>query len=134
MLDNIDSSSVRPEYKVKVYTKYLLNTIKFMLTVHDLTKTQRAHLDQCCTKLLKKWLGMPNRGATSAIIHSKQGLNIPLISQVYSECHAQAAAHCRLRADERVQTAMDACIAREKNLPEKVLWKCESSGNSTGCF
>ena len=77
MLNNIDMALIRPEYKLKIYTKYYLHAIKFMLSVHDLTKTQRSSLDNCSSKFIKKWLNMPQKGATLAIIYCEQGLNIP---------------------------------------------------------
>ncbi len=119
MLSNIDSSLVRGEYKLRVYTKYMLQSIRFLLTVHDLTKSQRDSLDSVTTKYIKKWLNIPSRGATSAILHSKQGLDIPLISQLYSECHALAVAHCQTKADERVQACMEATIRREQSYQRK---------------
>ncbi|XP_041466188.1 uncharacterized protein LOC121416780 [Lytechinus variegatus] len=117
-LNNIDSVCIRPEYKLKIYTKYFLYAIKFLLSVHDLTKTQRSSLDKCSSRFLKKWLNMP-QGATLAIVHCQQGMDIPTISQVYSECHAQTVAHCLIRADERVNAAMTACIAREESYSRK---------------
>ena len=101
MLLNVESSSIRPEYKLKIYEKYVLSSLRFILTVHDLTKTQLSKLDALGTKFFKKWLEMPSRGATSAIIHSPVGLNIPLLSSIYQESHALRIAHGLLRSDDR---------------------------------
>ena len=45
MLENVQSTLVRPELKLKIYEKYILSSVKFLLTVHDLTKTQLSKLD-----------------------------------------------------------------------------------------
>ena len=59
MLKNIESTNIRPEFKVRIYTQYAMSSIRFALTVHDLTSTQRKSLDSLTTRYLKSWLGMP---------------------------------------------------------------------------
>ena len=39
-LKRIDSLLVRSEYKVRMYADYLLNSYRFMFSVHDLTRSQ----------------------------------------------------------------------------------------------
>ena len=68
MLKNIESTNIRPEFKVRIYTQYAMSSIRFALTVHHLTSTQRKSLDSLTICYLKSWLGMPKCGATSAII------------------------------------------------------------------
>ena len=46
VLDNIDQSVIRDEYKVKVYSKYVIPAIHFKLTVHELTQTN-LHITGC---------------------------------------------------------------------------------------
>ena len=82
MLLNVESPSIRQEYKLKIYEKYVLSSLRFILTVHNLTKTQLSKLDALGTKFVKKWLEMPSRGATSAIIHSLVGLNPPVVQRM----------------------------------------------------
>ena len=54
-------------------------------------------------------------------------VNIPLISQVYSECHANSVAHCLNRADDRVMAAMNATITREESYRRKSYGNIESA-------
>ena len=68
MLNNIESTNIRPEFNVRIYTQYALSSIRFAINVHYLTSTQRKSLDSLTTRYLKSWLGMPRCGATSAII------------------------------------------------------------------
>ena len=42
-LENIDNTMVRAEYKVAIYTRYALPSLRYHLTVHTLHKT---HLDE----------------------------------------------------------------------------------------
>ena len=50
MLKNIESTHIRPEFKVRIYTQYAMSSIRFALTVHDLTSTQRKSLDSLTTR------------------------------------------------------------------------------------
>ena len=59
----------------KIYSEYLLPSKQFLLTVHQLTKTQLSNLDTLTDKHIKKWAGLP-RSATNALIHMKEGMNI----------------------------------------------------------
>ena len=44
-LKNLDSALVRNKYKVRIFSDYLLGACRFMLSIHDLTKTQITDLD-----------------------------------------------------------------------------------------
>ena len=52
-LVNIDNSKVRGEYKVRVYKDYLLHSLRFSLTFHDLPKTSLQELDMLTRRYLK---------------------------------------------------------------------------------
>ena len=58
-LKNIDSLLVRNEYKVRIYSEYLLGSYRFLFSVHDLSKTQIKALDDLSHGYLKDWLGLP---------------------------------------------------------------------------
>ena len=85
LLSHINSSLVRPEYKLKVYTSYALPSLRFHLTNHDLTKTQLSSLDALSTRFLN-WLSLPPC-ATTSVLYDPLSLNLNTISFVYSECH-----------------------------------------------
>ena len=60
-LENLDKTVVRPEYKVAVYSRYALPSLRYHLTVHTL---HQCHMvDQ---RFPKKWLGIPTRGCQNA--------------------------------------------------------------------
>ena len=56
-LKNLDSTLIRNEYKVRIHADYFLGASRFVLSVHDLTKTQIDILDSLAHSYLKKWLG-----------------------------------------------------------------------------
>ena len=80
LIENIDASLVRKEYKVATYSRYALPSLRYMLTVHDLKNTQLNDLDSKVTKYLKKWLNIPSHGAASAILYSHEGLKLHVFS------------------------------------------------------
>ena len=120
VIENIDASLVRKEYKVATYSRYALPSLRYMLTVHDLTNTQLNDLDSKVTKYLKKWLNIPSHGATSAILYSHDGLKLCFPSQLYKEAHVLAYASSRYKADEKVQSALDAKLSREGEWSRKM--------------
>ena len=83
-LKNLDSTLVRNEYKVRIYSEYLLGACRFVFSIHDLTKTQLTDLEQLTHSYLKRWLGLPC-GASWALVHDYHGLNIKSVDHLYKE-------------------------------------------------
>ena len=117
-LINIDESNIRPEYKLKIFSMYLLSAIRFKLSVHDITNSNLKKLDALCDRYCKTWLSMP-RSATPAILHSNVGLNIKSISQLYKECHAVNHATSRVKAGKHVNEALNSKLERESTWERK---------------
>jgi hypothetical protein len=55
-LENIKSCLVRDEHKVRIYKEYFLPANRFILLIHDLTKTDLKKLDDLTHRYLKSWL------------------------------------------------------------------------------
>ena len=70
-------------------------------------------------KHLKKWAGIPTRGATNLSIFHPQLMGIKSPSQTYFEGHAGNYLLCRLKADTNVQLALDSQLSREANWTRK---------------
>ncbi|XP_071491341.1 uncharacterized protein [Diadema antillarum] len=85
------------------------------LQVHTLQKTHLDKLDVMTDKYLKKWLGVPARGANIAIVHLPHGLNIPSLSDIYRQSQSLAFTRSRVKADSVVNQAIDSAIERESN-------------------
>ena len=118
-LTNIDNSLIRNEYKLRVYTDYFLPSMRFHLTVNDMTKTHLDNLDSLVRRYIKKWAGLPRPGTVS-FLHMPQGLNIKTVSDLYMECHALAHISSRIKADEAVNHCLDSRIQRESQWTHKI--------------
>ena len=57
-IQNIDSSQIRKEYKLHVYIDYVVPSLRFMLTVHEICDNQLQQLDHIHTNAIKSWLGL----------------------------------------------------------------------------
>ena len=124
-LQNLDQTHVRNEYKLAVLSRYLIPSLRFILTVHDLTKTTLKGLDSLCDKYAKKWAGIPRSG-TNIIIHCPRTLNIPSITHLYKESHALTHTSTRLKGDSIVNNIIDQKIAREGEWKRKTTSACSS--------
>ena len=107
-LQNLEKMAVRNEFKLEIYKIYVLPSLRFLLTVHDLPITHLKKLDAVADKYLKSWAGLP-KCATTAIIHLNTALDVKNISTLYKETHAST----RLQADDRVNQIIDNKLARE---------------------
>ena len=79
-IEKIGEAMVRNEFKLWMYTKYLLPSKRFLLTIHTLTDTQLKSLDTLTDKAIKSWAGLPP-SATNALIHMPEGLE-----RAYRKC------------------------------------------------
>ena len=117
-IENLQKTAIRNEFKIEIYQIYILPSIRFLLTVHDIPKTYLLQLDTMVNQYLKTWAGLP-RCATTAVLHLKTALNIKNISTLYTECHSVTHAATRLKGDDRVNVAIDNKIARELQYTRK---------------
>ena len=107
------------EFKLKIYTQYATPSMRYMLTVHELTDTQLEKLDHFHTNAIKRLLGLPSKGPTPVVIHSPDGLGIPRVSDTYLELHTLAYAQCMGKADNRVVHALKCKVDRESEWRRK---------------
>ena len=68
-MNNLDKTEIRNEYKLEIYQMYILPSIRFLLTVHDLPQTYLTKLDTAADQFLKRWAGLP-KCATYQTRHS----------------------------------------------------------------
>ena len=101
-----------------IYQKYFLPSIRFFLTVHEITETHLTMLDNMCNKSIRKWTGVPRSG-TNLVFHMQQGLGIHTIKALYEETHAINHTAMRLKGDKTVNAALDNAVARESLLVRK---------------
>ena len=118
-LKNIDHSPVRDEFKIAIFGRYFMPSMRFCLTVHELTKSNLALLDRRTDIHLKKWLGVPKHGANIALVHMHNGLNIPRVSDIYHTSHCLAYSRTRVMGDSTTNRALDLKIQRETSWTKK---------------
>ena len=112
-LQNIDNSSLRGEYKMKIYSRYALISMRYHLSVHDIHKTHLDKLDNVAKKYLKKWLNIPSHGASDISIFHPYLLGVKTPSQLYLEAHAGNYTIMRLKGDQTVNLTLDSRLERE---------------------
>ena len=112
-LTNLDKTLVRGKYKVAIYTRYILPSLQFHFTVHNIHQTHLDIMDHLAKKFLKSWLSFPKRGATDLGIFHPQLLGIKYPSQVYLECHMGNHISLQLSKDPLVREATACQLERE---------------------
>ena len=115
---NIDKAMVRNEFKLWIYSNYLLPSKRFMLTIHVLTETHLKLLNTLTDKAIKRWAGLPP-SATNALLHMQEGLGVKSISELYREVHTVSHTRTRLKGDAVVNSAINASIRRESDYTRK---------------
>ena len=81
--------------------------------MHSLHKCHLEELDLLAKKFLKKWLGVPARGATSEGIFSPLLLGVKPVSQTYLEGHISAYINSLLVANKDTKEALKCAEERE---------------------
>ena len=112
-LKNIDSCFLRGEYKLNIYSRYALISMRYHLSVHDLHTTHLTQLDSLARKYLKKWLHIPSHGASDIAIFHPYLLNIKTPSQLYQDGQAGNFTAMRIKGDSVVNHALDSRLQRE---------------------
>ena len=116
---NIESAPIRNEFKVAIYSRYCLPSMRFCLTVHELSKSNLTLLDRMSDQFIKKWLGVPKYGANTALVHMNNGLDIPRISDIYYVSHCLAYSRTRCKGDPITNKALDSKLLRESTWTKK---------------
>jgi hypothetical protein len=80
----IDKCLVCDEHKVRIYKEYFLPANCFILSIHDLTKTDLGKLYAFANRYLKSWIGMP-QGGSFLPVHSGLGMDVKSVSHLYKE-------------------------------------------------
>ena len=115
------------EYKVGIYSRYLLPSLRFHLSVHTIHQTHLDKLNHHAKKYLKSWLKFPTRGVTDISIFHPYMLGLKPPSHVYLEGHAGNYLNMRVRGYPVVQVTLDAAVAREEVWTRKSSTICECS-------
>jgi hypothetical protein len=104
-LQNIKSCLVRDELKVRIYKEYFLPANRFILSIHDLTKTNLKELDDLTHRYLKSWLGLPQSGSFLPV-HFGLGTDVKRVSHLYKDSWSLDIVRALVRGDNTVQTTV----------------------------
>ena len=118
-LENIDACTLRGEYKVNIYSRYALPSIRFYFSVHHIHKTHMNTLDNIARKFIKKWLNIQTHGVSDAAVFHPYMLGLKTPSHIYKEAHAGTYAAIRMKGDEIVNHALDSRLERESEWTRK---------------
>ena len=86
-LKNIDRSKLRGEFKLNIYSRYALPSLRYHFSVHDIHKTHLDKLDCLAKQFLKRWLDIPSRGSSDIAIFHPYLLNIKTPSHMFAIYH-----------------------------------------------
>ena len=123
MIENINVSLIRNEFKLRVYNEYSVPSIRYLLMTHELTDTQLNSLDQIHTNAVKSWLQMKPKGPAPAILFSPDPLNLRHISDIYVESHTVLYGRTMTLADNRTKNALESKLERQS------LWTTKMTRN-----
>jgi hypothetical protein len=117
-LENIDKCLVLDERKVRIYKEYLLPANRFILSIHDLTKTDLGKLDALSNRYLKSWLGM-TQGGSFLPVHFGLGMDVKSVSHLYKESQSLDIVRALIRGDHTIQTTVQAKFQHEQKRTRK---------------
>ena len=120
-LENIEESKVRGEYKLSIYERYALPSMRFHFSIHDMHQSHLEKLDMLSQTYLKKWLNYPKRGVTNVGLFHPYLLNVKQPSQMYLEGHTSNLMLMTLKGDQTVKACIESKLKRESK------WKKKSS-------
>ena len=112
-MKNLDEVSVRSEYKLATYDRYLLPSLRYHLSIHNIHQTHLDQLDMAANRCLKKWAGIPTRGCTNLSLFHPYLLGLKTPSQLYMEGHTGNYVTCKVKADSNVNLALRSQLSRE---------------------
>lgn len=118
-MDNVNSTSVRNEYKVRVLNDYVMPSMRYILSVHNLTDTQLEEMNATQTRYLRAWLNLPPC-STNAMLYGKEGLNLTQVSELYFECRTMSYASSVIKGDHRVVHSLQSKLDRESKWSRKM--------------
>ena len=102
-LTNLDQVNVRGEYKVATYSRYVLPSLRFHLSVHNIHQCRLESLNLMAKKILRRWMDFPRMGACDLSIFHPFILGIKRSFQVYLEGHLGAQLQSSLLGDRGMQ-------------------------------
>ena len=105
MLENLDSTLIRSEYKLKIFVSYLQPSLRYLLSICDIKTCHSEKLDLHARKFIKKWLRLP-KSATSSFFQHPDSLFLCSFTFVAKNAKLGALIDMRGRSDEWVKESV----------------------------
>ena len=121
MLENLNNTLVRSEYKLKIFASYLQPSLRYLISICDIKLCHCEKLDRLARKFIKKWLRLP-KSATSSFFQHPDSLFICSFHFVAKQAKLGALIDIRGRSDEWVKEAVrrkekrEATFSKHKSL------------------
>ena len=112
-LTNIDKAKCRGEFKLAVYERYALPSMRYHLSVHTLHNVHLDEMDMLSKTYIKQWLNIPRRGVTDVGLFHPYMLDIEQPSRVYLESHVSNHTSMRFKGNSVVNAAITSQVSRE---------------------
>ena len=112
-LENIDKSTLREEFKLNIYSRFALPSMRYFLSVHQMQEINMSKLDSLVRSRIKPWLGIQKNGVSDAAIFHPYVLKTKMPSQLYKEAHEGNYAIIRSKGDDLVNHAIGSRLERE---------------------
>ena len=93
MLARLKNVKVRNDQRLRLYRLWVTQSIKFMLTVHDISTAARQNLEDTAIKFLKEWSGI-GQSATVDYLYHPRGLGLPSFKTIYQQAHCSLELSC----------------------------------------
>jgi hypothetical protein len=97
---------------------YISGVNRFILLIHDLTKTDLEDLDALANGYLKSWLGMPRSGSFLPV-YSGLGMDVKSVSHLYKKSRSFDIVRALIQWDHTVQTSVQAKVQLEQKWTRK---------------
>ena len=118
-MNNINETKIRGENNVFIYSRFLLLSVRFLLTVHYIQRVHLKALDDITRQYIEKWIKYPKHGVNDLVLYHPLSLDIKQPSQKYLEGHLATYINARENADDDVQDALDNKLVRESQWSNK---------------
>ena len=110
MLENLNNTLIRPEYKLKIFVSYLQPSLRYLLSICDIKICHCEKLDLIARNFIKKWLRLP-KSTTSSFFQHPDTLFLCSFHFVAKHSKLGALIDIRGRSDEWVKE----CVRRKEN-------------------
>ena len=87
ILARLKNGKVRNDQRLRLHSSWVTQSIRFMLTLHNVSIAAQQDLEDTATKFLKEW-NKVGRSATVDYLYHPRGLGLPSLKTIYQQAHS----------------------------------------------